>query len=473
MHRHRSSFKSRIPAYPLPAVLSGSVAHLRRIPREWLIVFSFCGVILLGTSLLLSPMASRTGEISLLDALFTATSATCVTGLIVVDTGSYFSMFGQIVILALIQAGGLGIITFSSFFAVLLGKRIPLKQHDVVRQTHSQLDIRFFFRLVKRIGLFTLVFEALGAVLLLFSWSRQHPWPRALWLSIFHSVSAFCNAGLSLFPNSLVDYQGNLWVNTIIMGLVFLGGIGFLVIYDVERSLLFRERLSLHSRLALVTSITLILVGTALFLLLEHRNVLATRTLGEQLLISLFHSVTPRTAGFNTIDVGQFTNSSLVLTMLLMFIGGSPGSTAGGIKTTTFAVFLALAACRFQGKTATNAFHRTVPEKVVNEVIAIVLISIGILVLFNFTLQWSETGALPHYQTSGQYMEITFESVSAFGTVGLSTGVTPRLSSWGKFQIILLMLIGRVGPLVIAVAIARRHRLAVEYEYYRENVMVG
>ncbi len=446
---------------------------LGRLPEGTVILLSFLGLILSGTFLLLLPAATHSGEIAFVDALFTSTSAVCVTGLIVVDTGSYFTGFGQAVILLLIQIGALGIITVSTFAAVVLGKRIPLKQREIVRQTHSSLDPAAFRKLVIRIILFTLAIEGAGAGLLFFRFQSRFPWGAALWQSVFHSISAFCNAGFSLFEDNLIGYRSDWLVNLVVMGLIVLGGIGFLAIYDVEKTIRQRSRLALHTKMTLLTTAFLIAAGALAFFLLEYRNMLSGFTLPQKVLISLFQSVTPRTAGFNTVDFGQLTNSSLLLVWFLMFVGGSPGSAAGGIKTTTFAVFLAAGWNRYQGRAYTNVFNRTIPEKVVNEAISIILISMAVLIIFNFTMQWTENGAVPHNRSAFGFLETTFETVSAFGTVGLSTGITSKLSAWGKIQIILLMMIGRVGPLTIAYVIGVKHGRRIQYQYYTENVMVG
>lgn len=447
--------------------------RLFQAPNELLLILSFFVLIVIGTGLLLIPAATKSGQISFVDALFTATSATCVTGLIVVDTGSYFSFFGQAVILSLIQLGGLGMVTISSFFAILLGKKMPLKQRYIVRKTHDSLDPREFRHVVKRIVVFALSLEAIAASLLFLSWRHDFPLGEALWQATFHAVSAFCNAGFSLFHDSLLRFQSDWGVNLVFLTLIFLGGIGFLVIYDCEKKLFYGGKLSLHSKLVLYTSLVLIAMSVALFLGLEWNNALRDFSWSDRLLIALFQSVTPRTAGFNTIDYGSLTSSTLIVTLLLMFVGGSPGSTAGGIKTTTFAVFLFTGLNRFQGRVVTNVLKRTVPERIVNESISIVLISIAILILFNFGLQLTETGSIPHTQAPESFLQTNFEVVSAFGTVGLSTGVTSDLSEFGKLQIILLMFVGRLGPLSIAVAMARRYQKRVHYEYYKENVMVG
>ncbi len=444
-----------------------------RLKSEWLIIYSFLGLSLIGAALLLIPAATAHGRIPVIDALFTATSAVCVTGLTVVDTGTYYAGFGQSVILILIQLGGLGIITISTFFAILLGKRMPLRQGEVVRQTHSSIDPASFASVVRRILFFTFAFEGAGSILLFSRWHTEFPPVEAAKLSVFHSVSAFCNAGFSLFHNSLMDYKADVLVNFVVIGLIFLGGIGFLVIHDVERWIRYRKQLSLHSRLALTVSAILIVSGAALFLLFEWRNALTGYNWWERVIIALFQSVTSRTAGFNTVHFSILTNSSMVLIMFLMWVGGSPGSTAGGVKTTTFAILIATAISRIQGQDSTNIWRRTIPAKVVSSMVAIVLISISVLFLFYFLLQWTEGGWIPHTVEGHRSLELAFEATSAFGTVGLSAGITPHLTFWGKVQIIILMLVGRIGPLAISVAIARRHTHRAQYEYYRENVMVG
>jgi len=444
------------------------------LPSEALILLSFVVLIAAGTLVLSLPACHAGPRLPLVDTLFTITSAACVTGLVVADTGTHFTRLGQAVIVLVIQLGGLGIITLSSFFAILMGKRMPLKQQDIVRQTYSSLDPRSFRLLVGRIVLFTLGIEAIGALILFFVWRKEFPLGLAVWQSLFHAVSAFCNAGFSLFRTNMIAYQTNAVVTLTIAFLIILGGIGFLVIYDLERLLRYRNcRLSLHSKLALLTSTFLIVGGTAVFFLLERENVLKGLGFPHQILVSFFQAVVPRTAGFNSIDYAKVTASTMVFTMLLMFIGGSPGSTAGGVKTTTLALFLANAYSLSRGQTSTNILNRTVPDKSVNEARAVILVAITLMLIFNFTLQWTETGFTPHQQAPASFIETSFETVSAFATVGLSAGLTPKLTTWGKIQIILLMLIGRVGPLTVAVMIARTQRGVTQFEYYRENVMVG
>ena len=449
------------------------VHRFARLKSEWLVIYSFVVLSVAGAVLLSLPICANREGIAPIDALFTSTSAVCVTGLVVVDTGTTFSGVGQAVILGLIQLGGLGIITISTFFAILLGKRMPLRQGEVVRQTHSSIDPASFVAVVKRILWFTFAFEGIGSVLLFGRWHSEFPPMEAARLSVFHAVSAFCNAGFSLFHNSLMDYKTDIVVNLVVMAMILLGGIGFLVIHDVERWLRYRKRLSLHSRLALTVSLILVVCGAGLFLLFEWRNALTGYSWWERVMLALFQSVTSRTAGFNTVDFSILTNSSLVLLMFLMFVGGSPGSTAGGVKTTTFAVLVATAISRIQGRDSTNVWRRTVPEKNVNSMTAIILISISVMFVFYFLLQWTEAGWVPHTVEGHRSLQLAFEAISAFGTVGLSAGITSQLTFWGKLQIIILMLVGRIGPLVLSIAIARRRTHRTQYEYYRENVMVG
>ncbi|GAB4249978.1 MAG: TrkH family potassium uptake protein [Acidobacteriota bacterium] len=447
--------------------------RLGRVNGEWWVIWSFVGLAVLGALLLQLPGTTRRGDLSWIDALFTATSAVCVTGLTVVDTGTTFSPGGQALILGLIQVGGLGIITISTFFAIIMGKKVPLLRGEVVRQTHFSVETGSFRSLVVRILQLTFLFECLGALFLFLVWREEFGTVRGLWLAVFHAVSAFCNAGFSLFPDSLERYVADPLVNGVVMALIVLGGLGFLVIHDVERRLRWGVRLSLHSRLVLIVTGVLILGGTGMICLLEWGNTLADLALPEKVMAAAFQSVTARTAGFNTLPTVDLTNASLVFLMLLMFIGGSPGSTAGGIKTTTFAVLLGTAWNRMRGREATILLNRTVPEKVVNSTLAVVLVAVALLFTAYFSLEWLETGWIPHPRAGNQAFELFFEAVSAFGTVGLSTGLTPRLSDGGKLLLVFLMLVGRIGPLALSVAVSRRSLRRVQYEFYRENVMVG
>ncbi|HUP19595.1 MAG TPA: TrkH family potassium uptake protein [Gemmatimonadota bacterium] len=426
----------------------------------------------MGTAALSLPAAAGEGtDIRWIDALFTATSAVCVTGLITLDTASAWSPLGQGIILALIQLGGLGILTFSTFFLVLFGRRLTFGQRDIVTRAHGHLmriDVR---GLTLRIVVYTLTIEAIGALFLSARFAREENLGTAVWRGTFHAVSAFCNAGFSLFSTGLEVYSGSWVVNLTVVALILLGGIGFVVITDVEEWLRGRKALSLHSRVVLAASGVLVVVGMIGFAAFEAENALRGRPLGEMFLVTLFQAVTPRTAGFNTVPYGELTNATLMLTMILMFIGGSPGSTAGGIKTPTAAILWGLLAARARGFRQAHLFRRAIPERVVGEAVSIVLLSIGVVMLATFALQFTELHHLAPREVRGRFLELNFEAVSAFGTVGLSTGVTSALQEPSKLVIIVLMFVGRLGPLAVAVAIGRRRRR--EYEYAEEGVLVG
>ena len=445
---------------------------MRRVPPEIAIVLSFAGLIAVGTVLLSLPFSRGEGRsIDIIDALFTATSAVCVTGLITVDTARAWSHLGQGVILGLIQLGGLGILTFSTFFLVLFRRPIHLSQHGLITRTHGKLTRVGVKALIVRIVSYALAIELVGGAILAAFFAQESGWRSGVWQGAFHAVSAFCNAGFSLFSDSLEGYSASWVVNLTVIGLILLGGIGFLVITDVESWIRRRRRLSLHSKVVLVTSGVLIVAGTVGFYAFEARNVLADRPAGEQFLISLFQSVTPRTAGFNTVSFSSLTNPALMLTLILMFIGGSPGSAAGGVKTSTAAILLGILIARARGLHHATLFRRSIPEKLVGEAIAIVLLAVLVIMTATFMLQWTELRDLAHPGIRGEFLSLNFEAVSAFGTVGLSMGETFGLRSSSKLIVVVLMFIGRLGPLTLAVALSRRRR--VDYQYAEEPVLVG
>lgn len=438
---------------------------LRKAPSpEWIVVRAFAAAILLGTLLLCLPWSSAHGTwTGPLTALFTATSATCVTGLVVVDTGSFFSPFGQVVILLLIQAGGLGIMTLGTFLLILTGRRLDIEDEFVLIDSLGYDRIRGLPSLLRRTVLFTLIFEAAGAVILTHRLQTAHhvPFPAALWSGVFHSVSAFCNAGFSLYSDNLCSLRGDPVILLTIAALLVLGGLGFLVIYDLScirfwrRNRLTRGRLSLHTKVVLKTTAILVAGGWILVALLEWHNTLSPLPVRDKLVASLFHSVTPRTAGFNAVDMALVHPATLFLTMLLMFIGGSPCSTAGGIKTTTLAILSRVTLAMTRGKAAVESHGRTIGDRVVREALSIFILG-AVLVLAAF-------GALlamehPPLIVRGTSLadELLFETISAFGTVGLSTGITASLSAAGKAVIMLVMFIGRVGPLTLALIVGRR-----------------
>lgn len=445
---------------------------MRRLAPEIALVVSFAGLVALGTLILSLPISWAPGRsISVIDALFTATSAVCVTGLITLDTARAWSPLGQGVILVLLQIGGLGILTFSTFFLLLLGRPLSLSGKGVITRSHGKLTHLAVRALLVRIVSYALVIELVGAMVLSAYFAHESGWRSGVWQGVFHAISAFCNAGFSLFSNSLESYSASWVVNLTVMALVVLGGIGFLVLTDVEEWIRRRRRLSLHSKVVLTTTAILLVAGVVGFYAFEAHNTLAGRPAHEQALMSLFQSVTPRTAGFNTVPYGQLTNATLMMTMILMFIGGSPGSAAGGVKTSTAAILFGVLISRARGLRHATLYRRTVPEKLLGEALAIVLLSVTVVMAATFLLQWTELREMAHAGVRGEFLSLGFEAVSAFGTVGLSMGETTGLRSSSKLIVIALMFIGRLGPLTLAVALSRRRR--VEYQYAEEPVLVG
>lgn len=443
-----------------------------------LLLISFLVLIGFGTLLLKLPAATPDdAPIGWVDALFTATSAACVTGLVVRDTGTAFTPFGQGVILALIQLGGLGVMTFSLFLFGLFRQRLPVVYRPLMEQTLSSLAGRELLPLLRLVLLFTFGTEAVGFVALLVRWWPEMEPGEAVWAALFHSVSAFCNAGFSLWADSLSAWRGDAWVNLVVMGLIVLGGIGFFVVHDLLRQARrFRfaalRRLSVHSKLALATSLVLILLGAMFFWVLEAPRTLFGLPISEQILASLFHSVTTRTAGFNTVDVGALAPATLFGMTILMFIGGSPGSTAGGIKTTTVAVLVAAMWSRFDRRLRVNVFHRTLTERTVANTLAIFLGAAVVGVAGLFVLLLAEAPEQPILGEEAVFLNHFFETVSALATVGLSTGVTDELSAEGRLIVTILMYVGRLGPLTVAAALGSSQPID-DWRYPETEVVVG
>ena len=443
-----------------------------------LLVASFLGLIALGTLGLMTLPGLYTGEpLSLLDALFTATSAVCVTGLIVVDTATHFTTAGQAYLLLLIQLGGLGILTFTTLVILALGRWLSLHHEAVTANTAEVAPDIDFRQLVRNIVRFTLLFEAGGALLLFLLWLPRFAAGDALWHALFHAVSAFCNAGFSTFSDSLIGFQGAPVTLGLVMTLIVLGGLGFLTIEELHLRWRKRRgappRLSLHSRLVLAVSAVLLVGGWVAFGALEWGNTLAAMPFWERLLNGLFMSVTARTAGFNTVDYASTADGTNFLTILLMSVGGSPGSTAGGLKTTTVAIVALLAVARLRGHQVTSVQHRSIPEETVQR--AVGLFAVGFLVvtaaILLFVVLQPQGADVARSQGFLAYM---FEAVSAFNTVGLSMGATGELTPAGKVLTVVLMYLGRVGPLTFASAIALgRPTLAGEFRYAYEDVIIG
>lgn len=441
-----------------------------------LLIFSFLAIILIGSLFLMLPQAVHGDSLSFIDALFTSTSATCVTGLIVVDTGSKFTTLGQVIIAILIQLGGLGIMTFSTFLTFIFIGRFSLSGREVIQETLTQSPIKNIAGLLKTIFLFTIIIELIGAILLALCFWLQFSLSKSLYYGMFHSVSAFCNAGFALFQTSFIDYQGDWKINFVIIMLIILGGIGFIVLNELKRFFFQKKQksatsFSFHSKIVLITTAILILGGMLIILSFEYNNVLHHKSLVTKLLASLFQSVTSRTAGFNTVDISMLTNSSLFFIIILMFIGASPGSCGGGVKTTTAGVIFAMLRARFQNREEVNILNRRIPEDIVSKAISVTFFSMAIILVSTILITTVEMGDLSHQESRGLFLETLFEVISAFGTVGLSTGLTSGLSAFGKFILIVTMFIGRVGPLTITLAIGSRQ--ISKFKFAQEKLLIG
>lgn len=443
------------------------------------LVLGFVGAILAGTVLLSLPAAAQDGRpVSILDALFTATSAVCVTGLTVVDTASTWSPFGQLVIALLIQGGGLGIMTGSLLVAALLGKRITIRDRLVVQQALGESGTGDVARLFRGVAVTVLGIEAVGMILLFFRGLADMPPARAAYMAFFHSISAFNNAGFDLTGSSLAMYSGDPMVNLVVAGLVLAGSLGFLVLGDMGRWLASLpgdldpaqrpdiRMVSIQTRLVLlVTGLVMALTWLAVTAL-EWSNpaTLGALSLRSKVLAPVFHAVAGRTAGFFTVDPAAMRSGSLLVTMLAMFIGGAPASTAGGIKTTTLGVLLATAAAIFAGREDVNLLQRRIAREVVMRALAVVLLLSGLVLATSFLLMVSE---------DARFLEALFEAVSAASTTGLTLGLTPQLSVLGKLAVAVTMFVGRLGPVTLIYALARRQQRKIGVRYSEAKIMVG
>ncbi|WP_448382585.1 TrkH family potassium uptake protein [Desulfosoma sp.] len=445
------------------------------LPAPLIPVVGFAALIFAG-SLALWAIPTRTDtHIPFLDAVFMATSATCVTGLSLYDIGTLFRPSAQGVLLALIQVGGLGIMVFSTVLLMALGQRVSFQSRFLLQDTYTYGPSAHLGRLIGHVVLFTALIEGVGAVCLAGAFLQRMPLGEAVFHAVFHSVSAFCNAGFSLFADSLMGFHDSPVVLLTMAGLIISGGLGFLVLHETARALRTRKpwrRLSLHSKLAVTTTIFLLLFGTVFFLGTEWTNTLAGLPLPGKILASFFQSTTTRTAGFNSLDFSLMKEVTLLGTILLMFVGACPGSTGGGVKTTTVAVLVALSRARLKGSPCVHAFKRTISEETLRRAFSVFVLSAVVVVLGTAFLLASELGRLQVPEGRGRFLDLLFEATSAFGTVGLSLGATPTLSSWGKVTVIALMFIGRLGPLVLAAAIQPTTRTS-RYEYAEEPVMIG
>jgi trk system potassium uptake protein TrkH len=445
----------------------------RQLTPPRIFILSFALLILIGAMLLRMPFAANGRHLNFVDALFSSASAVCVTGLVVIDIGKDLSLTGQIVTLILFQIGGLGIITFSVVLFGLMGRGVSFKGREIVQSTFLHTPRRDFLIIAKAVLSLTFAIEAAGTILLFIAFSRDFPPATAFYHALYNAVSAFNNCGYSLFSDNLMSHRGDWLVNLTVMGLIVLGGIGFIVQHEViERFRGSQKRLSLHTKIVLKTTGLLILAGAALFYLFEADHILQGASWQTQLLDSLFQSITSRTAGFNTVDIGRLANTTILVMMILMFIGASPGSTGGGIKTTSFTLLLLMIWNRMKGSHHVNVMNRQIPREILGRTITIIFASaFSICLITSVLLFVSGEGALSPDRSRHLFVEYLFETVSAFGTVGLSMGVTPKLSDMQKLAIILMMFAGRVGPLTLAFswyAAGKR-----EIEYAEESVMVG
>lgn len=442
-----------------------------------LVLASFLLVIAVGTLLLKLPISTIAGHISWVDTLFTATSAVCVTGLVVVDTGSYFTVFGQCVILVLIQIGGLGVMTISVALFRWIGRSISFRHRMVMQDLFAHTPREDIFDLVKSIVLFTVSAEVIGAVFLTIHWNREIPFGYSIYTAVFHSISAFCNAGFALFSDSMVRYSDNVLLNATICCLIVVGGIGFPVLYDVQSWFVRRKgkkvRLSIQTKSVLVTTLALIISGALMFAFLERQSLENAQTPSHRILAPVFQSITCRTAGFNTVDIASLKDATLAMMIFFMFFGASPGSCGGGVKTTTLALLAAFTISRVRRKRRVNMFKKSIPVETVTRSVSLILVSMGIIGVVLFLILVGDS-ASSHEVADQQrtFLAYFFETVSAFGTVGLSMGVTPELNAWGKSLIILMMIIGRVGVLTFAYIIVGTGTMN-GVEYSEENLMVG
>ncbi len=444
----------------------------RHLTPARIFILSFASFILLATAFLCLPAAAGGRPLSFIDALFTATSGVCVTGLAVIDIGRDLSPLGQAATLVMFQIGGLGIITFSVLLLSIMGRGISFKDQEIIQSTFFHTPRRDFMKLIRAIFSITLVVEAMGTGLLFIRFCRDFPPGKALYYAAYHAISAFNNCGYSLFSSSLVGYRNDGWVNLVIMALIIAGGIGFIVQYELIAKWSGRIRsLSLHSKIVLRATWFLVLAGTALFFLFEAGNVLKNGALPSSLLTSMFQSVTARTCGFNTVDIGLLTNSTLLVLLLLMFIGAAPGSTGGGVKVTSFSLMMLIIWNKIKGREDVSVFQRTVPKEILTRTVAILVAAVLIIFIMVSFLLFTHPG---NGESAGDsrhhFIAYLFETVSAFGTVGLSMGITPELSPIQKIAVTFLMFIGRIGPITLAYSwYSRKKGLA----YAEESVMVG
>ncbi|MBI5896129.1 MAG: ATPase [Desulfobacterales bacterium] len=442
-----------------------------------LVLLSFLAAIVLGALLLKLPIAVGAGAVSWVDAFFIATSAICVTGLTVVDIGSRFTLFGQCIILLLIQVGGLGVMTISVALFQWVGWGASIRQRLAMQELFAAAPRKDILSLVNSIIVFTVWAELIGAILLTICWAPELGFFKAAYFALFHSIAAFCNAGFALFPDNLIGYSGHGLLHLTICLLIVIGGIGFPVLYDLQCWVKTRKhgrcRLSIQTKTVLWTTLVLIIGGALMYAFLEREALATSSSWHYRIWVPLFQSITCRTAGFNTVDISSLREATLAVMIFLMFFGASPGSCGGGVKTTILALLTAFTLSRVRHGRRVNLFKKSVPGDTMARAFSLILVSIAIVCFVLFMLLMgdpvtaSETSGTAH-----SFLGFLFETVSAFGTVGLSMGVTTELNTWGKGWIILMMIIGRVGILTFSYIIVGS-RKDEGIEYAEENMMVG
>lgn len=428
---------------------------------------SFAAVILIGALLLNTPMASINNEpIGFINALFTASSATCVTGLVVVNSAYHWTLFGKIVIISLIQIGGLGTMVLFTMVAMLLKMKIGLRQRLMIREQLNTDTLTGIVKLSKYIISISFLIELIGAILLSIRFIPEYGLKTGIWYSVFHSISSFCNAGFDIMGDSILPYNTDWLVNLTIMGLIIVGGLGFAVYIDIYTKKRF-EHFNLHTKMVLIVTVTLLVLGTILILLIEYNNPETIGNYGftDKVLISSFQSTITRTAGFYSTPVDKLYDATVFVMIILMFIGGSPASTAGGLKTTTFGVLLFSTISTIRGDRDVVYHKKSISTNTIMKALAITIICIGLVIFMAFSVSIIE-------KEKFQFIDILFETVSAFATVGVSRGITPELSDLSKFLISFTMYLGRIGPTTLAVAILGKNKVS-SVKYAEGTIIVG
>jgi trk system potassium uptake protein len=446
--------------------LKTGIKSLRLEPAR-VLVLGIMAIVLLGSLLLNLPIASREGEsIGFINALFTAASAVSVTGLVVVNTAEHWTVFGKVVIIVLIQAGGLGFMTLATLIALILGKKIGLRDRLIIQEQLNQFSLSGVVKLTKYVIMSTFAIELLGAFLLATRFVPIYGWGNGIAFSLFHAISAFCNAGFDITGSSMELYVGDPIIILTLSLLVIMGGLGYTVFLDMARKKTLK-RASLHTKMVFRVNALLLLTGFVFIMIVEYNNpsTFGNLSFNDKVLASIFQTVITRTAGFNSVNIGGIKSATALFFIILMFIGGSPSSTAGGIKTTTFGVLMATIASIVKGKEDVEIMSKRIPTFLVFRALAVTMVSMSFVLFMTMVLTLTETH---------NFIDVMFEVTSAFATVGLSRGITPDLSDYGKLIITVTMFVGKVGPLTLAFALAKRHK---QYDgkirYPEDKLMVG